>query len=308
MRAAIQRFNRVSIIGIFLALVLSVALLGQGNSPAFAANSTPISGYAWSDTVGWISMSGSNYGLTMAANGTVTGYAWSDTIGWVSANSTDIASCQSGANSRVQSGTWNGWLRAIAGGVGGWDGCISMSGSSPTYSVAYDKQAGTFGGYAWGSTVVGWVNFSQVSTAGACTDLQGDNYCVGNDIYQHDVQGNACQISTCSYQCASGACIAPPHPDPGTDNVALILTPLIVPQDETVSVTWSIDNVKNDCTVVGNGDSWSSTADGSGHSAGARTSSPINKQTTYTLTCTGLDDTTYTESHTINIIPKFREI
>lgn len=309
MRAPLTRPLLFSLAIIVAAGLFSIFI----SSPPFAysSNATAINGYAWSDTTGWISMSGTNYGLSMDASGNVTGYAWSDSIGWISANSADIAACQSGATSKVQSGTWTGWLRSLSGGTtgsGGWDGCISMSGSG--YGVTYNASSGAFGGYAWGDTNVGWVDFSQVSTAASCQNLQGDNYCNGNSIYQHDVQGNACLISTCTYGCQSGECVPPPSPQGAfSDGSALQLTPSIVPKDQTINVSWSIENVQGTCSVVGtNGDSWQSNADGSGNSAGSQTSSVITQQTIYTLTCTGIDSSHYTESHTVNVIPAFREI
>jgi hypothetical protein len=310
MRLSASRVFALSVTGIFVAGLLVAALLSSPRH-ALSANSISLGGYAWSDTVGWISMNGTNYGLSMDTNGNVTGYAWSDDVGWISANSADIAACQSGATSRIQGGVWSGWLRAIAGNTaqsGGWDGCIAMSGTG--YGVTYNSQTGTFGGDAWGSTNVGWADFSQVSTAGACLNLQGDNYCNGASIYQHDVQGNACLISTCSYQCSGGACVAPPHASPGfSDGTALHIVPSIVPQAHTTTISWSIQNVQGTCTVSGtNGDVWHSAADGSANSAGSQTSSPITRQVAYTLSCTGLDSLPYIETHTVNIIPQFREI
>lgn len=44
--------------------------------------------------------------------------------------------------------------------AGGWDGWISLSGSSPSYGPT--KSGVNFSGYAWGSDVLGWLDFSQV--------------------------------------------------------------------------------------------------------------------------------------------------
>jgi hypothetical protein len=129
-------------------------------------SSFPISGYGWSDTIGWISFNGGSYGLSVEPSGVISGYAWSDNIGWISANQSDLAGCPSGscAASMDSDGAITGWLKALSGGTsqsGGWDGFISLSGSG--YGPV--KQAdGNFSGYAWGDTVVGWVNFSYAST------------------------------------------------------------------------------------------------------------------------------------------------
>jgi hypothetical protein len=307
MRASLLRFATMAALGACILAALSFFIEPR---PAVSSTSIALSGYAWSDTIGWISMSGTNYGLSMDSTGFITGYAWSDNIGWISANKTDLSPCAFAATSKIQSGQWAGWLRAISGGStqsGGWDGCISMSGTN--YGVTYNSQTGSFGGYAWGDTNVGWVDFSQVSTGGACQQLQGDNYCSGASIYQHDTQGNACFVSTCAYQCSSGECVAPPHAQGNfSDGSALHLVPSVVSQGQTVNVSWNLADVQGQCTISGgNGDVWHSNADGSGNASGSVTSSAITQQVVYTLSCTGLDNQPYSESHSVNIVPKFEE-
>src|SRR3989338_5402814 len=62
---------------------------------------TPIIGWAWSETIGWVSLTCDHtsdgtaapyntntcttvdYSLTLNTNNTITGYAWSSNIGWV---------------------------------------------------------------------------------------------------------------------------------------------------------------------------------------------------------------------------------
>ncbi len=131
----------------------------------YAGAGDNIVGWAWSDNIGWISMNcvtdstcgTSNYGVNInPATGAMTGYAWSDNIGWISFNGTlDLVT-----------GAITGWAQACAGTVNGdctgafrtdgWDGQISLAGLSITGT--------TFGGFAWGSDVVGWVDFSGVSS------------------------------------------------------------------------------------------------------------------------------------------------
>jgi hypothetical protein len=88
-------------------------------------SATAVTGWAWSDTIGWISLNcsdlgtcaTSNYGLSKAANGTLSGYAWSDNVGWVSANAADLVGCPSAPCTAVVSGTsYMGWLKAVSGG------------------------------------------------------------------------------------------------------------------------------------------------------------------------------------------------
>ncbi|MFH0806276.1 MAG: hypothetical protein V1885_00950 [Candidatus Brennerbacteria bacterium] len=60
-----------------------------------------LTGYAWNDTIGWISFNCDNssheggtdtcvgpndYAVTIDANGELSGYAWNDTVGWISFN------------------------------------------------------------------------------------------------------------------------------------------------------------------------------------------------------------------------------
>jgi len=297
---------------IILVGAIAVALLVSAPHPAASDSSTSIDGYAWSDTIGWIDLNCANtgvcgtndFGLSMDANGTVTGYAWSDNVGWISANSSDISSCESGATSRIQSGTWSGWLRAISGGSaqsGDWDGCISMSGSN--YGVTYDKQTGSFQGYAWGDINVGWVDFSQASTTPQvpqCQNTQG-YYCQGNDLYYRDAECNETFQQTCSYSCSNGACVPPPAPQGDlSGGAAIAVSPSIVQTGTGTVVSWSVQNVSS-CSVTGtNGDSWSG-------ASGTEPSKPIINQTIYTLSCTGLDNSNFTQTATVNIIPIFQE-
>lgn len=62
-----------------------------------------LSGYAWNDTIGWISFCGGRgtedcpgaipYGVTIDSNGDFGGYAWNDIVGWISFNCANDSSC-----------------------------------------------------------------------------------------------------------------------------------------------------------------------------------------------------------------------
>jgi hypothetical protein len=184
--------NQMTQIKIVLYAILSVvivlnAFLFLDAPKASSAVSDNLTGYAWSDTIGWISFNSTNeagptsdYGVSVASNGDMTGYAWSEHIGWISFNET--TGCPSGVcapNFNKVTGVVTGWARALsacqddpatptsscpdgsAGAAsGGWDGWISLSGTtadSGTYGVVV---TGTdWEGYAWGSDVVGWISF-----------------------------------------------------------------------------------------------------------------------------------------------------
>ncbi len=145
------------------------------------AEAEDVTGYAWSDGVGWISFNcldaGTcgvvNYGVKTDSSGFLSGYAWTNTVGWISFNQADTIGCPStkpcSAKIDLTTGDWTGWARALSNG-GGWDGWISLScannssGACTNYKVKTDinDPSGKTTGYAWGDTVVGWVDFTGV--------------------------------------------------------------------------------------------------------------------------------------------------
>ena len=81
----------------FLFLVLAVfSLLNIADEKVFAGSEHNLSGWAWSENIGWISFNsttgggGVNYGVTVASNGRLSGYAWSENIGWITFNQVDV--------------------------------------------------------------------------------------------------------------------------------------------------------------------------------------------------------------------------
>jgi hypothetical protein len=122
------------------------------------ASSIALTGNAWSDNIGWISFSGtasdsSPYSVGVNSDNTLSGYAWSDNIGWINFGPN---SC--GAQATMTAGTLTGFAKAISADNNGWDGCISLSGSSPAYGPALSGS--DFDGFAWGSDTVGWISFN----------------------------------------------------------------------------------------------------------------------------------------------------
>jgi hypothetical protein len=150
---------------IFLTLALFLTPVFVG---ADVANPN-LSGWAWSSNIGWISFNASNqndskhYGVNFDTNSsTFTGHAWSPNIGWISFDQLTgfpTSGADSMSDTSADSSTGNfplyGWARALAYGDG-WDGWISLSGTG--YGITFD---GTyFDGYAWGDSVLGWIDFS----------------------------------------------------------------------------------------------------------------------------------------------------
>ncbi|OGI95558.1 hypothetical protein A2917_03335 [Candidatus Nomurabacteria bacterium RIFCSPLOWO2_01_FULL_42_17] len=189
---------------------------------AGAGDDDNMAGYAWSSNIGWISFNNTSgggsvdYGVNKNADGTLTGYAWSSNIGWIKFGG--LSGFPSGAqtyaqNANVSDGELRGWARACAGmddepptppnqttpnntcsgdsRTDGWDGWISLAGTG--YGVTLSGTS--FEGYAWGSDVVGWVDFSGVvvgAGTGTCTDSTQNGDETGIDA------GGRCDEGTCS--------------------------------------------------------------------------------------------------------------
>ena len=311
-----------------LLLISLVAGVTGAGIMYFTANaegqSGEITGYAWSDTIGWISLKGGGHGLLIDTNGKLSGYAWSDNVGWVSANESELIGCpQTPCRAKLQGSDLNGWLKALAGGSsqsGGWDGWISLSGSSPNYGVTKNAD-GTFTGYAWGSDVVGWMDFSYAQTDySVCTSAMMYT-CVGSDnntIRRTDLDAycktTLTDIATCVSPefCSVGAPVCLYNnpitfvPDgSGSDLTGhLQVRPALVRKGNSTKLYWNVDNVES-CTVVGtNGQHWSGASSGSS----GQVTSGINQQTIFTLSCEGGGSASISESQAVNIAPIFLEV
>lgn len=167
-------------------------------------------GYAWSDNVGWVSLNCADrpgnlcdtkpYSVVIDyGTGQMSGYAWSSNIGWISFNASDVSGCpvkNSYNNSCtptaiLSSAAGNppfpqilGWARALSYNSA-WDGYISLSCyntntcGTNNYSVqlpndgttAIGTTGGSITGRAWGSTVVGWFDFSNVTVTPGSSEI-----------------------------------------------------------------------------------------------------------------------------------------
>jgi hypothetical protein len=160
--------------------------------PTQSAATDNVSGWAWSETIGWISFNCtntgtcgiSNYGVSVdSATGDFSGYAWSENIGWISFNRADTGNPPappynggSGpiANLSFATQKVRGWARALANG-GGWDGWIKLGDDSGTWPAGGNQVyiqilAGPdeLRGWAWGSDVAGWIKFNCTDTPANC--------------------------------------------------------------------------------------------------------------------------------------------
>lgn len=249
--------------------------------------------------VGWVSLHCStdpagcstgagSWGLAVDDDGNISGYAYSEHLGWISAESADVTGCPVSpcAPSIEESGSFSGWLKALSA-TGGWDGWISLrdtnTGDAFDYGVVVSGPDVT--GYAWGGTVVGWLAFTDAqSTYSPCAP---NNACVDATHYDNlctaPIENIACNPGLI---CSPGAvpCVTPPNA-----NGTLELLPSLVPTGDTTAISWdAVDTIS--CRVFGeNGDEWF------GGATGSRTSSAIIQTTLYTLECTnGLGTATTT--------------
>jgi len=171
---------------IFLGILFLILSISQS---AIAGTTDNVSGWAWSENVGWISFncyndyngdgvledhcSSSNYGVKLDPSTKVfSGYAWSEHIGWISFNRSETGApptedpCFDGSCIAKLDPSTNkvyGWAKALAYG-GGWDGWIKLNDAN--YGVTLNSSTGEFEGWAtgWddtpGEAVVGWISFN----------------------------------------------------------------------------------------------------------------------------------------------------
>lgn len=183
----------------------------------YAGTGENVTGYAWSENIGWISFNSINcdtdgngqsnggtgcppagtvmgsYGVNILENassvGVLSGYAWSENIGWISFNRSDTVAPPNndvGASYNVlayidSNNKLQGWARAIAvcdsvpcatsgagTNSGGWDGWIRLNNNS-TYGITLNPASGAsyFTGWAWGSDVLGWISSNNATGGGS---------------------------------------------------------------------------------------------------------------------------------------------
>ena len=134
--------------------------------------------------------------------------------------------------------------------------------------------------------------------------------CAANAIRYTNASCAVSTVSTCATPsfCSTGSsvCLYPPPSftiSSGGITGHLQASPLVVPQGNPSKVYWDVANVSS-CSVAGtNGDHWNTTSSGTG----GKTTSGIQQQTTFTLSCTGLDSSSFNESVSINVVPVFIE-
>ncbi len=192
---SIKKFLKSFLTGAgLLAIIVVGVLLGNfGVVNTAEAASVAVTGYAWSDNIGWIQFDpkttsslctatdcGVNYG---ESSGQFSGYAWSDNIGWVyfgpditgkilfsSAPEIPKQWAKADAITPFDVKGWAIAYRAVepeGQTLGGWDGWMKFDKSgllqtlnSATINLADGITKGDFNGYVWGGDVVGWVSLN----------------------------------------------------------------------------------------------------------------------------------------------------
>jgi len=140
----------------------------------FAVNGYNVSGYAWSETIGWVSFNCINnstcgivnYGVDVdSVTGIFSGYAWSENVGWIAFGVSDLTGCPSGVcEAKVTGGlsgefpkSVTGWAKILSSNL--W---IHLSGTAQdesTYGVQVASD-GSFSGYGWEPDLAGWLHFT----------------------------------------------------------------------------------------------------------------------------------------------------
>ncbi len=308
------------VMAVISATLLVFFLLLVPHHQPLHAQASSITGYAWSDNIGWVSLNGSSYDLTLAPSGNnqvITGYAWSDNIGWIEfggLSSFPSAAGTQAINAEVlPSGQVVGWARACAGTLpgdcssmtsrgDGWDGWIYLGSTGNGDGLTLSN--GTLTGFAWGSDVVGWLQFNGSSSCSVTYT------CIDNNT-ESQFTNSQCSTTTtvCANGCGSnGQCMNPPSPANGCLSIG-VPSPCTqnarVRSGSTATLYWNITNVNpNSCSVTGtNGDLWS------GQPANSQvTTRGIVQSTVYTLSCTGTSGSQFTSTATVNVVPSYQEL
>jgi hypothetical protein len=123
----------------------------------------PASGFAWSDSVGWINFGTSTdevEGRVYVSNNKLYGYAWGENIGWISLNCENDDSCDD-SNYGVTQTNSNGVLSGFAWGENiGWIDFAPDGGG--VFVATSTSGVNAFSGYAWGENI-GWISFTGIS-------------------------------------------------------------------------------------------------------------------------------------------------
>ncbi len=185
-------------------IIILVAIFVNYNNLDFVkaeGNTESLSGYAWSDNIGWISFATSTSNpngvqITDPLSGILDGYAWSDNIGWIKFGSSLYEADPNGGDgsSYVDPDTnvLYGWARACA---GTYDGVCG--GTTHTYTP-YESQSCYKAGYNWDKqNSLGEQYFKSISSSQDGNKIiTGQGYYGGGELSMSNDGGNTWTRST----------------------------------------------------------------------------------------------------------------
>lgn len=193
-----------AIVGVIVLVVFAVFAMSK-LTVVNASQSDNLYGAAWAASngngMGWLAMNNCTaagcptgsvpFGVRIdPVTGVFSGAGWSSNFGWVDFNTNNGCPANGGQGIKIdfQKVIDTGEAEAVgfahvynANDDGFWDGCISMSGlttGNTPYGVKLHSD-GSLSGAAWGAEVVGWVDFSQVTSSlvfGCMDPDDEDNY------------------------------------------------------------------------------------------------------------------------------------
>ena len=159
-------------------LIISfIALAFFGVQTVNAGLDDNVSGWAWSENIGWISFNNItgggpiDYGVEISTStGIFSGYAWSENIGWISFERNDTgtppASPYNGSEDFIakldlETNEVSGWAKALS--IDSW---IKLR--DTTYGVERDISTtpDELKGWAWSDQVIGWISFNSITGGG----------------------------------------------------------------------------------------------------------------------------------------------
>jgi len=133
-----------------------------------------VSGWAWSEKIGWMSFNCLNqdscasfdYGVDIEeGTGNLSGYAWSENIGWITFNEADLsgcplAPCKAWVDISCPSNhcSVSGWAKALID-EEGWSGWVRLKDTDYEVWIEPDQSPSEFHGWAW-SNDFGWLDFN----------------------------------------------------------------------------------------------------------------------------------------------------
>lgn len=245
---------------VILTVILTIGIF----APSAHAGSTPLTGWAWSSNIGWISFNSANTGSRGGSYNVIvstttptdpaaplSGYAWSTNVGWISFNSTDVTGCPTGSDGTIpplnsctstvdfSTGKVTGWARLLSSVApengGGW---IQLSGlnhntlgsGGVTLSISGPTK-NDFSGFAYESSALGWISFA--------ASIPGSGVCVGT------CDGTPQPPPALTFTAGNGV----GAPVVGTAGVGPTLN---VPVNTPVTFNWNIQNMDRCLAPVGN--------------------------------------------------------